>query len=106
MNVNEAVEWRYMVYNTMKKEYQFPSICETTEKGAITMLFKFIGNDARKHRFVIVRLRKETAKELQLELKIKQKANNLHERFLYNFDLDYCQKLIEENERRKKCQIG
>ena len=41
--------YRYMVYNNIKKEYQFPKICETTEKGANTLLFKFIGNDARKY---------------------------------------------------------
>lgn len=47
------MECRYMIWNDVKKEFQFPKICETTEKGANTLLFKFIGNDARKYRFEI-----------------------------------------------------
>ena len=39
------MEYRYMIWNNLQKEYQFPSICETTEKGANTLLFKKIGND-------------------------------------------------------------
>ena len=27
------MEYRYMIWNDLKKEYQFPRICETTEKG-------------------------------------------------------------------------
>ena len=34
--------YRYMIWNDVKKEYQFPSICETTEKGAYTCLFNKI----------------------------------------------------------------
>ena len=49
-------DYRYMVWNDLKKEYQFSNICETTEKGANTLLFKTIGNDARKWRFIIVKL--------------------------------------------------
>lgn len=41
-------DYRYMVYNTSKKEYQFARICKTTEKGARTILFKLIGNNVKK----------------------------------------------------------
>ena len=47
------MEYRYMIWNDVKKEFQFPKICETTEKGANTCLFNYIGNDARKYRFKI-----------------------------------------------------
>ena len=50
------MEYRYMIWNDFKKEYQFPRICETTVKGANTCLFKAIGNDARKDRFKIVKI--------------------------------------------------
>lgn len=39
------MEYRYMIWNDVKKEFQFPRIRETTEKGANTCLFKYIGND-------------------------------------------------------------
>lgn len=50
------MEYRYMIWNSLKKEYQFPRICETTEKGANTLLFKLIKNDAYKWRFEIVKV--------------------------------------------------
>lgn len=71
-------EYRYMVYNNLKKEYQFPRICETTEKGANTLLFKFIGNDARKYRFKVVKVEKEKAYQIVKDLKIKYKAERIH----------------------------
>ena len=58
------MEYRYMIYNDVKKEYQFPGICETTEKGANKCLFNCIGNDARKDRFKIKRLKKKKQSEL------------------------------------------
>ena len=58
-------EYRYMIWNDMKKEYQFPRICETTEKGVNTLLFKLIRNDAGKYRFKIVKVEKEQAIDLQ-----------------------------------------
>ena len=57
------MEYRYMIWNDFQKEYQFPSICETTEKGANTLLFKKIGNDERKWRFEIKKVKKEKAKK-------------------------------------------
>lgn len=49
-------EWR--VYNNMKKEYQFPSIKETSMKKAERKLFKLIGDDARKWRFEFRKVKK------------------------------------------------
>lgn len=90
-------EYRYMIWNDMKKEYQFPRICETTEKGAITLLFKLIGNDARKHRFKIVNVEKEEAKTIVKELKQKYKAERIH-REIPNIDFEEILKLVQKND--------
>ena len=63
------MEYRYMIWNDLKKEFQFPRICETTEKGANKCLFNCIGNDARKDRFQIKKVEKEEAKRIVKELK-------------------------------------
>ena len=52
------MEYRYMIWNDVQKSFQFPSICETSEKGALTLLFKKIENDARKYRFQIKKVEK------------------------------------------------
>lgn len=71
------MEDRYMIYNNVQKCFQFPSICETTEKGANTLLFKFIGNDARKYRFEIKRVKKEEAYKIRQTLKDRNKAKRI-----------------------------
>ena len=71
------MEYRYMIYNNVQKCFQFPSICETTEKGANTLLFKFIGNDARKYRFEIKRVEKEEAYKIKQTLKDRNKAKRI-----------------------------
>lgn len=58
------MEYRYMIWNDIKKEFQFPRICETNEKGATTCLFNCIGNDARKDRFQIKKVEKERGKQM------------------------------------------
>lgn len=85
-----------MIYNNMKKEYQFPRICETTEKGANTLLFKLIGNDARKNRFEIVKVEKEKAKSIVKELKQKYKAERIH-RELPNIEFAEILELVKKN---------
>lgn len=72
------MEYRYMIWNDLKKEFQFPKICETTAKGANTCLFNCIGNDARKDRFQIKKVEKEEAKRIIKELKQKYKAERIH----------------------------
>lgn len=74
MNENNQ-EYRYMIYNDLMKEYQFPSICEKTLKAADKLLFKKIGYDAMKHRFKIVKLKKEEAETIIQELISKYKLN-------------------------------
>ena len=71
------MEDRYMIYNNVQKCFQFPSICETTEKEANTLLFKFIGNDARKYRFEIKRVKKEEAYKIRQTLKDRNKAKRI-----------------------------
>lgn len=93
-------EYRYMIYNEVMKEYQFPRICETTEKGATTCLFNMIGNDARKHRFKIKRLEKELAYKIRQELKYKAKANRIH-RELENIDYSTIYNLVIKNDKKK-----
>ena len=90
-------EYRYMIWNDMKKEYQFPRICEITEKGANTCLFNAIGNDARKHRFKIVKLEKEQAIRIVKELKQKYKAERIH-REIPNIDFEEILELVKRNE--------
>ena len=90
-------EYRYMIWNDMKKEYQFPRICETTKKGANTLLFKLIGNDARKDRFKIVKVEKEQAKAIVKELKQKHKAERIH-REIPNIDFEEILELVKRND--------
>lgn len=90
-------EHRYMIWNDIKKEYQFPRICETTEKGANTLLFKLIGNDARKYRFKIVKVEKEKAKTIVKELKQKYKAERIH-REMPNIDIKEILELVKRND--------
>lgn len=90
-------EYRYMIWNDLKKEYQFPRICETTEKGVNTLLFKLIGNDARKDRFKIVKVEKEKAKIIVKELKQKYKAERIH-REIPNIDFDEILELVKRND--------
>ena len=90
-------DYRYMVWNDLKKEYQFSNICETTEKGANTLLFKTIGNDARKWRFIIVKLEKEEAYKIRKEIKWRNKCNRIHQE-IPKISRDIIMKLIKEND--------
>ncbi len=95
------MEYRYMIWNDVKKCFQFPSICETTSKGANTILFKKIGNDARKYRFKIVKIEKEKAQTIVKELKQKYKAERIH-RELSNISFTEILDLVKRNEFNKK----
>lgn len=92
------MEYRYMIWNDVKKEFQFPSICETTEKGANTLLFKFIGNDARKYRFEIKKVEKEKAYKIRQELKDKNRAKRIH-RELSNISFSEILELVIRNRK-------
>ena len=88
-----------MIWNDLKKEYQFPKICETTEKGANTLLFKLIGNDAYKYRFKIVKVEKEKAKSTVKQLKQKYKAERIH-RELPNIEFTEILELVKKNAKK------
>lgn len=92
-------DYRYMVYNTVKKEYQFSRICETTAKGAANMLFKIIGQDARKWRFEIKKVKKEEAIKIKNAIRLKQRIKNINN-YLPNLTTLEIEELIKENDRR------
>lgn len=94
------MEYRYMIWNDLQKEYQFPSICETTEKGANTLLFKKIGNDARKCRFRVEKVEKDLAKRIVQRLKIQKKVKEIHS-LLPNIDYSEIYNLVIKNEGEK-----
>lgn len=100
-NKKDNKEYRYMIWNDLKKEYQFSTICETTEKGASTCLFKAIGNAARKYRFQIVKVEKEEAYRIVKELKMKYKAERIR-REIENIPFQQIIDLVKENDRLSK----
>lgn len=91
------MEYRYMIWNDLKKEFQFPRICETTEKGATTCLFNYIGNDARKDRFQIKKVEKEEAKRIIKQLKQKYKTERIHA-IIPNIDIKIISELVNKND--------
>ena len=91
------MEYRYMIWNDVQKEFQFPRICETTEKGATTCLFNCIGNDARKDKFQIKKVEKEKAKQIVKKLKQKYKAERIHA-IIPNIDIKIILELVKEND--------
>lgn len=93
-------EYRYMIYNNVQKCFQFPSICETTEKGANTMLFKQIGHDASKWRFEIRKVEKEKSLEIRQQLKDENKAKRI-KRELENISYEEILELVIRNRRVK-----
>lgn len=94
------MEYRFLIWNDLKKEYQFPRVCETTEKGADTLLHKLIGHDSYKDRFKIVKVEKEKAKEIVTGLKIKYKAERIHSQ-LQNIPFAEILELVKRNQGGK-----
>lgn len=88
-----------MIWNDLKKEFQFPKICETTEKGAVSCLFNIIGNDARKDRFQIKRVEKEEAKRIVQSLKQKHKVERIHQ-ILSNLSLEEIWEIVRKNDTK------
>ena len=95
---SKKMEYRYMIWNDLKKEIQFPKICEITEKGANTCLFNCIGKDARKDRFQIKKVEKEEAKRIVRKLKQKYKAERIHT-IIPNIDLKIILELVKKNDK-------
>lgn len=59
----------YGIYNTKRKEFQF-GICETSKRKAEDVLFKKIGKDAYKWRFVVKELKQGNPKADKLLSKV------------------------------------
>lgn len=93
-------EYRYMIWNDVRKCYQFPSIMETTEKGAEKCLFNKIGNDARKWRFEIKAVEKEKAKIIRQQMKDEALTDKIHS-YLLNISKDEIKALVIRNREVK-----
>lgn len=105
MNRLNDFDYRYMVYNTRKGEFQFMRVCETTRQGAEKIFCNLIGRDSLKHRFEIRKVTKQQAERIKatnklngLEKKIKELLPELSE-----YEI---KELIKENEKRgvEKCK--
>lgn len=105
MNRLNDFDYRYMVYNTRKGEFQFMRVCETTKQGAEKIFYNLIGGDSLKHRFEIRKVTKRQAERIKaasklsgLERKIKELLPELSE-----YEI---KELIKENEKRgvEKCK--
>ncbi len=94
-------DYRYMVFNTVKKEYQFSKICEKTAKVATNMLFLIIGNDARKWRFEIRKVKSDEAKKIINAINLKKKIQTIN-KYLPNLTTLEIEELINEDIRRSK----
>ncbi len=94
-----------MIWNDVSKEFQFPQIYETTEKGANTCLFNIIGNDARKWRFHIKKVEKSQAYQLRQELKDRNKVRRLQQE-LPNIDYLVLYNLVKENKTNKPTRVA
>lgn len=105
MNRLNDFDYRYMVYNTRKGEFQFMRVCETTRQGAEKIFYNLIGGDSLKYRFEIRKVTKQQAERIKaanklsgLEKKIKELLPELSE-----YEI---KELIKENGKRgvEKCK--
>lgn len=95
------MEYRYMIWNDLQKEFQFPSICTPTEKEANALLFREIGKSAFKWRFEVKKVEKEKALNIKKELKRKYKTKRIQSE-LPNIPYQELYKLVLLNERKNK----
>lgn len=102
---NRNFDYRYMVYNTSKRQFQFPKICETTKQGAEKLFYNFIGKDSLKSRFEIRKVTKQQADRIKAATKLENKKQKL-QMLLPELNLYEIEGLIKENERRgvEKCK--
>ena len=92
-------DYRYMIYNTRAKEFQFMRICETTEKKAQKMLRNLIGKDSLKWRFEIKKVKKDEAEKIKKATKLKKEIESIKSH-LTNFSTLEIENLINENKKR------
>ena len=92
-------DYRYMVYNTRKKEFQFMRICETTKQGAEKFLYSLIGNDAKKWRFQVRKVTKQEAEKIKAKNNNNYKIDKLKE-LLPEITENEIEEIIKENNKR------
>ena len=92
-------DYRYMVYNTRKKEFQFMRICETTRQGAEKIFYNLIGKDSLKYRFEIRKVTKQEAEKIKAANKLRGLEKKIKE-LLPELDSYEIKEIIKENERR------
>lgn len=92
-------DYRYMVYNTRKKEFQFMRICETTRQGAEKIFYNLIGKDSLKYRFEIRKVTKQEAEKIKAANKLKGLEKKIKE-LLPELNSYEIKEIIKENERR------
>ena len=92
-------DYRYMVYNTRKKEFQFMRICETTKQGAEKIFYNLIGKDSLKYRFEIRKVTKQEAEKIKAANKLRGLEKKIKE-LLPELNSYEIKEIIKENERR------
>ena len=102
---NKNFDYRYMVYNTSKKQFQFARVCETTRQGAEKVFYNLIGRDSLKNRFEIRKVTKQQVERIKIASKLEDKKQKL-KILLPELSLYEIEELIKENERRgvSKCK--
>ena len=87
---------RYMIYNKLKKKFQFPKICNQTEKGAIKELFNIIGNDVYKNRFIVKRITRDESIIIKEKLTFEYRVERLSS-IIPNIPIEEIKDLIRRN---------
>lgn len=98
-------DYRYMVYNTRKKEFQFMRICEKTRQGAEKIFYNLIGTDSLKYRFEIRKVTKKEAEKIREANKLKGLEKKIKE-LLPNIEIYEIEEIVKENKKRgiEKCK--
>lgn len=98
-------DYRYMVYNTRKKKFQFMRACETTRQGAEKIFYNLIGKDSLNNKFQIRKVTKKEADRIKASNNLNEIEKKLKELLpeLSNYEI---QELIKENAERgiRKCK--
>lgn len=105
MNRLNDFDYRYMVYNTRKGEFQFMRVCETTKQGAEKIFYNLIGRDSLKTRFEIRKVTNQSAQRIKALSKLKGLEKKIKELLpeLTEYEI---KELIKENGKRgvEKCK--
>ena len=96
-----SFDYRYMVYNTRKGEFQFMRVCETTRQGAEKIFYNLIGRDSLKHRFEIRKVTKQQAERIKAANKLNGVERKIKE-LLPELTENEIKELIKENGERGK----